>query len=88
MNPQELPTPVTPKPTSSTPNPFAQSQVVREGYHMGQHRPVSPRFLSPDYYNPQTISRVKSETNKLVSSQVRNEEVVKGSWQASQESRG
>jgi hypothetical protein len=39
---------------------------AREGYHMGNQ------------HNPHAISRVKSETNRFVSSQVRSEEVVKG----------
>jgi hypothetical protein len=39
---------------------------AREGYHMANHN------------NPNAISRVKSETNRFVSSQVRSEEIVKG----------
>jgi len=59
---------------------FAQSQAVREGYH------INPQVVngSPSFYGSSALqavggtSRVKSETNRFVSSQVKNEDIVKG----------
>lgn len=60
--------------------PFAQSQAVREGYH------INPQVVNggTSFYGSgatQVVggtSRVKSETNRFVSSQVKNEDIVKG----------
>jgi hypothetical protein len=54
-------------------NPLNQSSAGREGYHI---HPT--QFHTPNTGTAITTSRVKSESSRLLSSQVKNEEVVKG----------
>jgi hypothetical protein len=56
-----------------------QSTAVREGYHL------SPTAMGNYYVSNGTptnigVSRVRSEASRLVSSQVKNEDVVKGTY--------
>jgi|694.fasta_scaffold108913_3 hypothetical protein len=55
----------------------ASTQFSREGYHLSSNG-ASNFYLSNVGGGNIGASRVKSESSRLVSSQVRNEEVVKG----------
>jgi hypothetical protein len=54
-------------------NHLNQPSAGREGYHI---HPT--QFHTPNTGTANTTSRVKSESSRLISSQVKNEEVVKG----------
>ena len=57
---------------------LGESHVVRDGYHISNNNFGSRLQTSNVNPNHNAISRVRSETSRLVSSQVKGEEVVKG----------
>jgi hypothetical protein len=67
------------QPTQQQTYALQQSHAVREGYHINPNG-LNNFYLSSANQPPTAIaaSRVKSESNRLLSSQVKNEEVVKG----------
>lgn len=57
--------------------PFAQSSVGRDPYHMS-FAPTTHTNSTQNLHSVNGTSRVRSEANRFMSSQVTNQEVVKG----------